>query len=119
MCFIKHSESYRGQPHPDGLEEAMGTFVTESMAKGIMIDTAGLTGSADASEVRLSGGRVTVTDGPFTESKEIVGGYALIDVKTRKEAMDLAVEFMEIHRIYWPEFEGACELRPLEVFETP
>ena len=53
-------------------------------------------------------------DGPFTESKEIVGGYAIIDAKTRDEALALARRFMELHLKHWPTFEGECETRPFE-----
>jgi len=53
-------------------------------------------------------------DGPFTESKEIVGGYAIMDAKSRDEALALARRFMEIHLKHWPTFEGECEMRPLE-----
>jgi hypothetical protein len=62
----------------------------------------------------LSGGKLHVTDGPFTEAKEIVGGYALVEVKSRDEALDVARQFMELHRVHWPAFEGECEVRPLE-----
>jgi hypothetical protein len=55
-----------------------------------------------------------VTDGPFTEAKELVGGYALVEVKSREEALQVARQFMELHRRHWPEFEGECEVRPLE-----
>ena len=55
-----------------------------------------------------------MTDGPFTEAKEIVGGYALVEVKSRDAALDVARQFMELHRVHWPEFEGECEVRPLE-----
>ncbi len=64
--------------------------------------------------MQLSGGRLHVIDGPFTESKEIVGGYAIVDVDSDKEALDLATEFMELHRVHWPDFEGESELRPVE-----
>ncbi|MFL5605052.1 MAG: YciI family protein, partial [Gemmatimonadaceae bacterium] len=53
-------------------------------------------------------------DGPFTESKELIGGYAIVDVESDQEALDLATRFMELHRIHWPEFEGESELRPIE-----
>ena len=53
-------------------------------------------------------------DGPFTESKEIVGGYALMEVKSRDEALKYAREFMELHRKHWPSFECECEVRPLD-----
>jgi hypothetical protein len=61
-----------------------------------------------------------VIDGPFTESREIVGGYALMEVKSREEALKYAREFMELHRRFWPEFDGECEMRPLEAeAQTP
>jgi hypothetical protein len=119
MLFIKHTEDYRSLTIPQGLMDAMGKFVGDSMASGVLVDTAGLKPTSDASIVRLRGGKLTVIDGPFTESKEVVGGYALIDVKSREEAMALATEFMEIHRVHWPEFEGESEIRPLEDFDAP
>jgi hypothetical protein len=64
--------------------------------------------------VKLKGGKITVVDGPFTESKEIVGGYSIIDAKSREEALALARRFMELHLKHWPTFEGECEMRPLE-----
>jgi hypothetical protein len=69
--------------------------------------------------VRLTGGRITVLDGPFTESKEIVGGYAIIDAKSRDEALTLARRFMELHLKHWPTFEGECEMRPFEEEAQP
>ena len=118
LLLIKHSESLRSQTIPEGLMAAMDTFVTAAMKSGIMLDTGGLKPTSEASIVTMRNATLTVTDGPFSESKEIVGGYAMIDVKTRKEAMDLAMQFMELHRIHWPTFEGACEVRPLEDFEA-
>jgi hypothetical protein len=119
MMFIKHSEAYRALPHPPGLLEAMGEFVTASFKSGILLDTAGLKPSADGSRVRLSKGKLTVADGPFTEAKELVGGYALVQVKSKEEALDVARKFMDLHRVHWPEFEGECELRPLEDYDVP
>ena len=52
--------------------------------------------------------------GPFSESKEIVGGYALIEVNSKEQARDVARQFMELHRVHWPSFDGECEARPLE-----
>ena len=62
----------------------------------------------------LRGGKITVTDGPFVESKEIVGGYAIMDAKSHEEALGLARRFMELHLKHWPTFEGECEMRPFE-----
>lgn len=114
LMLIKHSESYRGQPIPQGLMDAMGEFVGEGFKSGYLKDTAGLKPSSEGFRVRSSKNKLKVTDGPFTESKEIVGGYAMVDVPSREEAMRVAREFMELHRVHWPEFEGECEVRPVE-----
>ena len=114
LMLIKHPESYRNQPIPQGLMDAMGVFVTEKLKSGAILDTAGLQPSADGFRVQLTRGTLRVTDGPFAETKEIVGGYALAEVKSRDEALGLARAFMDLHRIHWPAFEGECEVRPLE-----
>jgi hypothetical protein len=119
LLLIKHTEDYRGITPPQGLMDAMEKFVGEGMASGKVLDTAGLKPTSEARKVRSQGGKLTVIDGPFTESKEIVGGYAMIDVKSDKEALDLATNFMELHRVHWPEFTGECEIRPLEDFDAP
>jgi hypothetical protein len=114
LMLIKHSESYRAQPIPQGLLDAMGEFVTASFKSGVLKDTAGLKGTGEGFRIRSSGGTLKVTDGPFTESKEIVGGYALVEVNSKDEARHVAQQFMELHRVHWPAFEGECEVRPLE-----
>jgi hypothetical protein len=114
LMLIKHSESYRAEPIPQGLLDAMGEFVTRSLESGVLKDTAGLKPTADGLRVRLSNGKLKVTDGPFTEAKEVVGGYALVEVKSAEEAREVARQFMELHRVHWPTFEGECEVRPLE-----
>ena len=117
MMFIKHTENYRMEDVPQSLFAAMGEFVGEAMKNGSIVDTAGLQPTAKGKKVRLSGGRLTVSDGPFVETKEVVGGYAMVEAKSYAEAMALATRFMELHRIHWPAFEGECEVRPLEGVE--
>jgi hypothetical protein len=117
MMFIKHTEDYRMEDVPQSLFAAMGEFVGEALKNGSMIDTASLQPTAKGKRVRLSRGKLTVIDGPFTETKEVVGGYALVEAKSYEEAMALATRFMELHRIHWPQFEGECEVRPLEATE--
>jgi hypothetical protein len=114
MMFIKHTEDYRREDVPQSLYAAMGEFVGEATKNGVFVDGAGLQPSANGHRVRLSKGKITVSDGPFTESKEIVGGYALIEARSDEHAREIAREFMEIHRVHWPEFEGESEVRPLE-----
>ena len=117
MMFIKHPEDYRGKTPPAGLYEAMGEFVGAAQKSGVFIDGAGLQPTDAGTRIKLKAGRITTTDGPFTESKEIVGGYALMELKSRQEALEYGRQFMELHRIHWPEFEGECEIRPLELFD--
>ncbi len=53
-------------------------------------------------------------DGPFTESKELIGGYSIIEVDSEAEALDICRKFMELHRVHWPDFSGECEMRPFQ-----
>jgi hypothetical protein len=94
--------------------EAMGAFVTEGFTKGWLKDTAGLKPTSQGRRIRQKGGKMTVVDGPFTETKEIVGGYAIVETATREEALEVANRFMEIHRIHIPDFECESEVRPCD-----
>jgi hypothetical protein len=114
MMFIKHTENFTMADVPQSLFAAMGEFVGEAMKSGAMVDTNGLLPTKHGKRVRLSGGKITVMDGPFTETREVVGGYALVEAKSYAEAMDYATRFMDLHRIHWPAFEGECEVRPVE-----
>jgi hypothetical protein len=114
LMMIKHAESYRNEEIPKGLLDAMGQFVGENLKSGVLLDTAGLKPTRDGFRVRLDGGKLGVTDGPFAETKEVIGGYALVQAKSRVEALQIARQFMDLHRIHWPAFVGECEVRPLE-----
>jgi hypothetical protein len=114
MMFIKHSEEHRNAGVPASLYEEMGKFIEETTNSGNFVSGAGLQPSSAGARVRLSNRKITVVDGPFVESKEIVGGYAIMDAKSREEALALARRFMELHLKHWPTFEGECEVRPLE-----
>jgi hypothetical protein len=113
LTFIRHPESHRQAGPPKALMEAMGKFVEKSRKDGTLVDTGGLLASKDGALVRLANGKITVTDGPFTESKEVIGGWAILEAASKAEAVRLATEFMELHRKYWPEFEGESEVRPM------
>ena len=113
LTFIRHSESHREAGPPPGLMEAMGQFVQKSLKDGTLVDTGGLLPSKEGLRVRLAGGKLTVTDGPFAESKEVIGGWAILKADSKAEAIRIATEFMELHRKHWPEFEGESELRPM------
>jgi hypothetical protein len=113
LTFIRHSEAYREGPPPAALMEAMGKFVEKSLANGTLVDTGGLLPSTEGARLRLAKGKITVTDGPFTESKEVIGGWAILRADSKQDAIRLATEFMELHRTHWPDFEGECEVRPM------
>lgn len=119
MMFIKHTEDYRTEEVPASLFKAMDEFVGAHMKNGVLVDTAGLQPTSKGTKIGLRRGKIKVTDGPFSESKEIVGGYAIVEAKSKEEAVELARQFMELHRIHWPAFEGECEVRPLEAGEAP
>jgi hypothetical protein len=69
--------------------------------------------TALGARVRLEKGRITIIDGPFTEAKEILGGYAQFELGSKQEAIDAAVKFMELHRLHWPGWEGETEIRQM------
>jgi hypothetical protein len=119
MMFIKHTEDYRNADVPASLYEEMGKFIEDATKSGHFVAGAGLQPTSAGTRVKLKSGKITVLDGPFTESKEIVGGYAIMDFTSREEALALGRRFMELHLKHWPTFEGECEMRPLEEEAQP
>jgi hypothetical protein len=113
LAFIRHSEAHRESGPPPALLDAMGRFVQKSLQDGSLVDTGGLLPSKDGFRVRLANGAITVTDGPFAESKEVIGGWAILMANSKAEALRISREFMELHLKYWPEFEGESEVRPM------
>ena len=111
MMIVKHKEA-QGMP-PKELMDAIGKLTEEAIKDGTLLGNGGLLPTAAGANVRLSGGRVTVTDGPFTEAKEIIGGYALFELKSKEEAIEGAVRFMELHKKHWPGWEGETEVRQI------
>jgi hypothetical protein len=107
MSVIKHKEGL-GNP-PQSLMDAMGKLIEQETKAGVLVHTGGLAGTSDRVYVRLSGGKVTVKDGPFTEAKEIIGGYAIMKVSSKEEAREKTRAFVELHQRHWPEVEIECE----------
>jgi hypothetical protein len=100
------------QPEPDDrLFEAMGELLEEMTKAGVLLDTAGLRPIAEATRLRLSDGKQTVTDGPFTEATEIVGGYCLVQARSRDEAVEWASRFLALHGPGW---KMGMEVRQLD-----
>lgn len=118
MVMVKMREDVGDAPA--ALSEAMGSQMGELFASGVMLDAGGLYPPAVAAEVRVRGGELSVTDGPFTEAKELVGGYAIVEVRSREEAVELGRRVMQLHKDYWPGWEGSAEVRQIgDPEETP
>ena len=105
-------------PPPQALMDAIDQQVARTLADGTVITTGGLAPSSAGVRVRIRKRRLELVDGPFTESKEVIGGYAVIAAPTREDAIRATREFMQLHLDHWPEWEGECELREL-VFLAP
>jgi hypothetical protein len=103
-----------GQGVSEDLMNAMGPQMEKEMKSGGMVDTGGLAPSSKGARVKLAGGKLSVIDGPFTETKEIIGGYAIYECASYEAAIAKATEFMEMHRTLSPGWEGACEVRPMD-----
>jgi hypothetical protein len=113
LSIIRTSEKHRDTPPPAALSEAMGKLIEKNLKSGALVDTGGLAPSREGFRVRVAGGKLTTTDGPFAESKEVIGGWAIMQADSREEILQLTAEFLELHRTHWPEFEGECEVRPI------
>jgi hypothetical protein len=111
MMIVKHAE--KQGPPPKALMDAIAKLAEEDTKAGTMLGSGGLTATAQGARVRLSGGKVTVTDGPFAEAKEVIGGYAQFELKSKEEAIQGAVRFMELHKQHWPGWEGETEVRQM------
>jgi hypothetical protein len=111
MMLVKHAEN-SGVP-PKELMDAIAILSEEAVNNHTMLGNGGLAPTAQSTRVRVSNGKLTVTDGPFAEAKEVIGGYAQFELKSKQAAIDGAVRFMELHRKHWPEWEGETEIRQI------
>lgn len=113
MMLVRADEQQMDRnPPPPEFMPAMDAFVGEMYAAGVLMDTGGLMPGGEAVRLRLSNGRQTVTDGPYAETKEVVGGYAIVKASSRAEAIELAKRFMAVHEL-WPGCEVQCEVREI------
>ena len=113
MMMVKHPEGNNSGPPPKALTDAMDQIMQEAVNNGTMVMAGGLASTAQSNRVRLSGGKISVIDGPFTETKEVVGGFAIMDFKSKEEALEAAKHFIDLHRQHWPGWEGESEVRQM------
>ena len=105
LSIYKHEE--RATPPTTEEMATMGKLIEEGMKAGWLLATEGCLPSALGVRVRRSNGKLAVTDGPFTEAKEVVGGFAILKANSKEEAIDLARQFLKVAG------DGECELRQL------
>jgi hypothetical protein len=110
LSMIRIDEN-TGQVPSEQLMNDMGKLIEELTRKGVLISTAGLRPTAEGVRVRLRGGKLSTVDGPFTETKEVVGGFAIIEAGSLKEAIELTKRFLRIHGDEW---DIECEVRQLD-----
>jgi len=115
MMLVKSAEP--SGPPPKELMDAIAKLGEEASKAGSMIETGGLAPAAMSTRVRLSQGKITALDGPFAETRELVGGYAIFEFKSKEEAVESALQFMELHRKHWPGWDGETEIR--QIFTMP
>src|ERR1700748_1632798 len=109
MSIVISSQPMTG-PTP-ALMEAMGKLTEREIKAGRMVDMGGLAPLQQGAHVTIEGGKLRVTDGPFVEAKEVIGGYAIFEFRDKAEALAMAKEFMQLHLDHMPDWQGTCELR--------
>ncbi len=114
MMIVHGPEDFgKAGPPPQELMDAIGKLGEEAAKAGTMVSMGGLRPTTQGARIRQTGGKLVTTDGPFTEVKEVIGGFTILDLPSREAAIAEAQKFMELHRKYWPRWEGECEVRQM------
>mgnify|MGYP001605727463 CR=1 FL=1 len=112
MMIVTGPESFETSgPPPAALYEAVERLTEESVRNGTMVSFGGLHPTSTGARLRIKDGKVVRTDGPFTESKEVIGGFSIMNAASKEEALAQGEIFMELHRVHWPQWEGELEIR--------
>ena len=109
LSMIRINEN-TGQVPSQRLMTDMEKLIGEMTRDGTLVRTAGLTPTSQGVRVRSRHGKMTVVDGPFTETKEVIGGYAVLEAKSKEHAIELTKRFLDVHGDEW---DIECEVRPL------
>jgi hypothetical protein len=112
MTLTSQENSSAGDPPPE-LFQAIGELAEKWGKAGVLLDTGGLAPTAMSTRLRLSAGKITATDGPFTDTKEVTTAYAIIKATTPKDATDYATQFLNVHKKHWPSWDGGSEVRQI------
>ena len=111
MTFVSSNENH-GAP-PPALMGAIMQLGMDAAKAGVLVEQGGLMRTAAGARVSVADGNMVVTDGPFTEAKEVVGGYAVYSVKSKEEVLEWTRRFMQIHIDHWPGWSGVSEVRQI------
>src|SRR3982750_4735108 len=118
MMMVKMKEKDMRPPPPELLARINQLVEEVSRSGGALVDTGGLMPSTQAAKIRAGRGRLTVIDGPFTEGKELVGGYAVFDLKSMENAVEQGRKFMQAHiDVLGADYEGELEIRAMADLE--
>ena len=113
ISMVKSNEA-KMSPPPKALMDAMDQLIQEMSKAGcVMVEGVGLHPTSSGMRVRLADGKLTVTDGPFTEAKEVVGGFAIFEAPSKAEMLKWTTRFMDLHKKHLPGWEGECEVRQI------
>lgn len=114
MFIVKGPESLAASgPPPAALIEEIGRLIEEETKTGKLVSFGGLHPTASGARMRITKGKIETTDGPFTESKEVIGGFSIYNLASKEEALAEARRFTELHRVHWPQWEGEIEIRQM------
>lgn len=116
LIKIANNPDYEaGKPPPEDLQAAMGELMGEWSRTGAMVSAAGLRPTSQGARVRLAAGKVNVSDGPFAEAKEVIGGFFILEAKDNAAAVEMTRRFVELHgQVLGADFQLECEVRQLE-----
>jgi len=121
MMIVKANKDYEaGQQPSPALMEAVGKLSQEQMKAGKLLMAEGLLPSSAGARIYVSGGELSVKDGPFSETKELVGGFAIIEAASLAEAIEDGRRFMQLHaKLLGPSYVGQLEIRPIAGPDDP
>ena len=115
MMIVKADRNYEaGAPPKPELMAAVGKLSEEMIKAGVLLDMGGLLPTSQGTLINVRKGKLTVTDGPFSEAKEVIGGYAVLQCKSKEEAIERGRRFMQLHAdVLGPSYDGELEIRQM------
>jgi hypothetical protein len=112
LMIVKGDENFAASgPPPQALMDSIDQLLVDASRAGKIVSMGGLRHTSNGAKVNIKGGKLIVKDGPFTEAKEVIGGFTIMNLASKEEAIEEAKKFMELHRVHWPSWDGECEVR--------